>query len=239
MQFCAVNLFSTTQNYSMKKTLLTIICMIASVCIAKADNIVLIFAGNTTYAGDVTNKLEFKDGNRDTEIDGKVFEIPGIGSFVLDKDPSASGNTAKSWIDPEGSKPHMQWGKKNTMTFTINQGVTITEIKMYCTTKRYTPDAVTCSTGSIAYDTSAFTVTWTGSATSILTLDSANGSDAGRVMYMEITYTNGSTGIDQITVDNNESIEYYNLQGVRVNNPENGIYIRRQGSSVQKVFYRE
>lgn len=223
----------------MRKTLLTIICSIAFACMANADEVVAIFAGNTTYAGDVTNKIEFKDGDRDTEIDGKIFDIPGVGSFVLDKDPSASGNTAKSWIDSEATKPHLQWGKKNTLTFSINQGVTITCIKMYCTTKRYTPDNVTCSNGSFAYDTSAFTATWTGSATSILSFDSTNNTDAGRIMYMEITYTNGSTGVDQITVDNNESIEYYNLQGVRVNNPENGIYIRRQGSSVQKVFYRE
>lgn len=36
-------------------------------------------------------------------------------------------------------------------------------------------------------------------------------------------------------VDNNAPVEYFNLQGVRVNNPSNGIYIRRQGKSVSKV----
>ena len=30
--------------------------------------------------------------------------------------------------------------------------------------------------------------------------------------------------------------EYYNLQGVRVMNPENGLYIRRQGNKAEKVF---
>ena len=33
-------------------------------------------------------------------------------------------------------------------------------------------------------------------------------------------------------------VEYYNLQGVRVANPENGIYIRRQGNKVQKVLVK-
>ena len=34
----------------------------------------------------------------------------------------------------------------------------------------------------------------------------------------------------------NSPVEYFNLQGVRVANPENGLYIRRQGSKVEKVF---
>jgi hypothetical protein len=30
-------------------------------------------------------------------------------------------------------------------------------------------------------------------------------------------------------------VEYFNLQGLRIDNPTNGIFIRRQGSSVAKV----
>ncbi|MDE7025721.1 MAG: hypothetical protein K2O88_07560, partial [Paramuribaculum sp.] len=47
------------------------------------------------------------------------------------------------------------------------------------------------------------------------------------------------TGIESINADNsNEPVEYYNLQGMRVNaeNLNNGIYIRRQGSETTKVF---
>jgi len=48
-----------------------------------------------------------------------------------------------------------------------------------------------------------------------------------------------SAGIDEIAADeNNAPVEYYNLQGVRVENPENGLYIRRQGSKVEKVVIR-
>ncbi len=35
--------------------------------------------------------------------------------------------------------------------------------------------------------------------------------------------------------DENAPVEYFNLQGIRVANPENGVFIRRQGSSVSKV----
>lgn len=48
----------------------------------------------------------------------------------------------------------------------------------------------------------------------------------------------GETGIDNITADSNATTEYYNLQGVRVANPENGLYIRRQGNTVTKVFVK-
>ena len=50
---------------------------------------------------------------------------------------------------------------------------------------------------------------------------------------------NGSTAVDNIAVDNeNAPVEFYNLQGVRVANPENGLYIRRQGNNVSKVYVR-
>lgn len=39
-------------------------------------------------------------------------------------------------------------------------------------------------------------------------------------------------------VDENAPVEYYNLNGVRVAEPENGIFIRRQGSKVTKVIVR-
>lgn len=47
-----------------------------------------------------------------------------------------------------------------------------------------------------------------------------------------------SSAIDGIATDANAPVEYYNLQGVRVANPENGIYIRRQGKNVTKVMVK-
>lgn len=46
------------------------------------------------------------------------------------------------------------------------------------------------------------------------------------------------SGINDITVDENAPMEYYNLQGVRVENPENGLYIRRQGDNMTKVLIK-
>ena len=44
-------------------------------------------------------------------------------------------------------------------------------------------------------------------------------------------------GTTNLVIDNNDcAVEYYNLQGVRVSNPENGIFIRRQGNKTIKVI---
>lgn len=51
-----------------------------------------------------------------------------------------------------------------------------------------------------------------------------------------------NNGVEGIVVDNDNSaaaVEYFNLQGVKVNNPvAGGLYIRRQGTDVQKVIVR-
>ncbi len=43
------------------------------------------------------------------------------------------------------------------------------------------------------------------------------------------------TGVDAVEAALDAPVEYYNLQGIRVANPENGIFIRRQGNKVSKV----
>ncbi|MDE6416884.1 MAG: hypothetical protein K2K68_07650 [Duncaniella sp.] len=43
------------------------------------------------------------------------------------------------------------------------------------------------------------------------------------------------TGIENVAVDAAAEVEYFNLQGIRVVNPENGVFIRRQGNEVKKV----
>lgn len=57
-----------------------------------------------------------------------------------------------------------------------------------------------------------------------------------RIVYGD--YTDVSLGIDDVaaTDDANAPVEYFNLQGVKVDNPQSGLYIRRQGNSVTKVY---
>ncbi len=49
----------------------------------------------------------------------------------------------------------------------------------------------------------------------------------------------GESGIDDIeAAGDNAPAEYFNLNGVRVDNPENGFYIKRQGGKTTKVFVK-
>ena len=49
-----------------------------------------------------------------------------------------------------------------------------------------------------------------------------------------VVYDDIATGVEEIAVEN-APVEYYNLQGVKVARPENGIFIKKQGSKATKV----
>ncbi len=52
---------------------------------------------------------------------------------------------------------------------------------------------------------------------------------------MTLVVEASSSSIESIKTDNNAPAIYYNLQGVEVENPENGVYIMKQGNKVTKV----
>lgn len=56
-----------------------------------------------------------------------------------------------------------------------------------------------------------------------------------RDLYFVLTPEGGNAGVELIGADDNAQVEYYNLQGVRVSNPENGIFICRKGANVTKI----
>ena len=52
------------------------------------------------------------------------------------------------------------------------------------------------------------------------------------------TNENSGDGVESIEADNNAAPVYYNLQGVRVANAENGLFIVKKGNKVSKVFVK-
>ncbi len=46
------------------------------------------------------------------------------------------------------------------------------------------------------------------------------------------------SAIENIEIDDNEAIEYYNIQGVKVENPQSGLYIKKQGNKATKVLVK-
>jgi len=57
-----------------------------------------------------------------------------------------------------------------------------------------------------------------------------------RTNLMNVFYD--AAGIADIEDDSQAPVEYYDLRGIRVENPSAGLYIRRQGSQVSKVLIK-
>lgn len=55
------------------------------------------------------------------------------------------------------------------------------------------------------------------------------------VFSINLVYGPQGAGVGGVNVDENAPAVYYNLQGVKVDNPENGIYIVRKGGKVSKT----
>lgn len=114
---------------------------------------------------------------------------------------------------------------------------------MLCAAK-LTDDAVSLSesleaTLSNNGNTLTFNSTW-----SVISLNSAIGrlSWIGECQPAVITYTLDGAGVEDniVATDNsNAPVEYYNLQGIRINEPAAGsVVIRRQGTEVSKILVK-
>lgn len=106
-------------------------------------------------------------------------------------------------------------------------------------------DKFTVDVETIAKATKTATVTVTYSPTvagehrAILNISSANAESVS--VELLGTAEELVTGIENVLDKTKEiigsAVEYYNLQGVRVMKPEKGVYIKRQGSKVEKVIF--
>lgn len=97
------------------------------------------------------------------------------------------------------------------------------------------------ATGSTPYDPTCFdnaTTPYHGDDSSSA---EKNDEDCFTYKHARIGKLSTSGGVENVNAavaESNAPVEYYNLQGVRVDNPQPGIYIRRQGSKVSKVLLK-
>lgn len=175
--------------------------------------------GSTTLTNDDT-KTEEKG------LNGKEFTEKGV-SLVF------SHGTGQYYVSAFGE--HVRWYSGETATITPAAGVTITKVIVQGISS-YSSGTLTSNIGTVEGEGGSSAVyTWTGSTTEPLELTSAK---QIRFSYIEVT-TTGFSGVENVTVsDENAPVEYYNLQGIRVANPEGGVYIRRQGNTVTKVLVK-
>lgn len=75
--------------------------------------------------------------------------------------------------------------------------------------------------------------------TGTIKCDISNGprKEAMVTVYPEIV-DHGTGAVENVEINANVPAEYFNMQGMRVNNPENGLYIVRRGNNVTKVLVK-
>lgn len=56
-----------------------------------------------------------------------------------------------------------------------------------------------------------------------------------KIVYEDFIDVTKQSDIESVNTEDNAPAEYYNLQGVRVSRPENGLFIRKQGSRTTKI----
>ena len=92
--------------------------------------------------------------------------------------------------------------------------------------------------GELSMDNDNQVLTWTPkTAGAVCYLDAADGAyiESISVSYKKVS---GITEAVESADAADAPVEYYNLQGIRVQQPENGLYIRRQGTKVSKIIIR-
>ncbi len=159
----------------------------------------------------------------------------GIVTFNINK--GEEGTADPRWWT-ETSDNDIRAYKSNTMTVSLTEpGYYIKEISFtqisgstsWAGTITTSPEGTwTGKTWTAAVDKKATEVTMTFGA-------------ASRIATVNVMYVQDTEAIEGIDADNsNAPVEYYNLQGIRVNadNMPAGIYIRRQGTAVSKVLVK-
>ena len=58
------------------------------------------------------------------------------------------------------------------------------------------------------------------------------------IKAIDVEFAKVSTGVEEVEVEESAEAVYYTLQGVRVENPAGGLYIRVAGKTASKVYIR-
>ena len=177
------------------------------------------------------------DGVKFTAPDGCSIEF----SIGTSRNAPRFFKSASSVKNP--ATDHVRVYNGNTMTVSVPEGTVITSLSFTQVTNATTWTEMPADPAG----------TWSGktwtpaSAASAMMREAAKGVESvtfkptGTTHFATVTvnYERPTTGVGSVVVDDaNAPVEYYNLQGVRVENPANGLYIRRQGNNVSKVFVR-
>lgn len=167
------------------------------------------------------------------ELDGRTFTA-GKTSITLSR--GTNDKNAPRVFTSSKNVTDLRFYGDNTATI-AGTGVTLKRIEFVC---QYTSnfENSTASTGTLTDNI------WTGEAASVdFHFLKSNPNSSGTTFNpsctsIKVTYVT-SSGIEEVVTIDTTPVEYYNLQGVRLEEPAPGqIVIRRQGNKVEKILVK-
>ncbi len=200
-------------------------------------------------AQNITAVVEFSNPNNDKNFGASAKEQnweTTDGAFVFKAIAAVSGNTYPAVAD---GQLKLYGSSNNTIAVTAPTGYKIKEVSFNKATghKDYqdwlpTVDGEACTVEEAATQADAVTITcgYSLPAAAEQVIIGCGGSTKHiRLNSISFVLTDAPSAIEGVEAEATDGVaEYYNLQGVRVENPAAGLYIRRQGGKVAKVIIR-
>lgn len=173
-----------------------------------------------------------------TKLSGYTFT-----NKVIKLNFAQGGNTSGNEPTYYTSDNSLHIYQGNTMTVKLDSSVGhLDKIVFAYLSAKYSPEAdkFTANCGTMSSDGT----TWTPEASraaddQIREVIFTNAGNQVRVTTTTVAYTDVPTGITAVeAAESDAPAVFYNLQGIRVNNPSGGIFIRVQGTNVDKILVK-
>ena len=192
--------------------------------------------------------LTWEEGQTTYYIDGETFTENGV-PLVAEQIEGADPMNTRPNIYKVSTGYRVRIYPQSTLTITVPEGCNIESVGLYsdlslsgsgytskATVEGYEGAAATEWPDGLSFS-SGYVWTPNGDTNEFLL---ENNAESGIVAftYVKVVYSTTQTGIDSINPDLDAPVEYFNLNGVRVSEPADGIFIRRQGSKVSKVVVK-
>lgn len=173
-------------------------------------------------------------GNKLIDVKGVEFQANGV--TVVN---AGEGTAARLYYQPTKDAWTYRIYKKTTLIITCQSGYALESIAFETQTTSYATALgnSTFSTGTFADGVLSFPAQ---SANDVNTVSSVTITPSATIGFNKMTVTfKPINGVNDIEIDANAPVEFYNLQGVRVEGELTpGLYIRRQGNTASKVLVK-
>ena len=135
----------------------------------------------------------------------------------------------------------LQLGSGAMMTITLDNQYSFLDVKLQANTKitdsKVAQITTPAESGTVEFNPTTKVLTWLPAENTIACVFDVSGGAYIETITVEYLKKKVQSGVEEIAVDTDAPAVYYNLQGIRVENPGTGLYIRRQGNRTDKVKF--